>query len=337
MNIWVDISNAPHVVFFKDFISEWKKLGHNVVVTARDLSGSLDLLNANGIEYTEIGCHYGASKFQKLKGLIIRCMQLRSFLSDKSIDVAMSQSSFYSPIVAKMLNTRCVYTNDNEFAKGNVIAHLFANQVIYPESMKSVVSSSKFSSKFSYYPGTKEGIYLCHFRLPKKSVEGVPRIGVRPEPWTAQYHKRDDKVLVDLIKKLNELAKVYILPRDKKQSELFSSLNLSNVMVIHKPLSLTAIYNDFDFFLGAGGSMSRELAFLGLPCLSMYQGELLSVDKQLISIGAMVHNRKPSVKLLQDMLHKSNVGENEKKYSILIEQGKQARKIIEKAVLSTAR
>jgi hypothetical protein len=333
MNIWVDITNAPHIIFFKDYITQWKLQGHKVLVTARDLSGSLELLKKNDIEFVEIGQHYGSSKLQKVKGLFVRCLQLRKYLADKSINVAVSQSSFYSPLVARLLGVRSVYTNDNEFAKGNLIANIFADQIVYPESLKPLLADSFFKQKFSYYPGTKEGIYLNNLKLPAKLENSIKHICIRPEPWTAQYHQRDDKVLVELLKGLAKDSEVTILPRDKNQTAFFESLVLSNVKVLKQPLSLGEIYQQFDFFIGAGGSMSRELAFVGLPCLSMYQGELLSVDKSLISAGIMNHHKLPTAELINEFLAESKQ-DIANVVNELREQGVKARQVIGNAVLN---
>ncbi len=46
MKIWIDISNAPHVNFFKDFIEEWKD-NYEVIVTTSPLSNTIDLLKNN--------------------------------------------------------------------------------------------------------------------------------------------------------------------------------------------------------------------------------------------------------------------------------------------------
>ena len=330
MKIWVDISNAPHVSFFKDFIHEWQAQGHSVIVTARNLSGSLELLKLHNIDYKEIGAHYGASKIQKLKGLLIRCIQLRKYLADKNVDVAVSQSSFYSPIVARLLGIRSVYTNDNEYAKGNLLANIFASKVIYPESMKELSSKSFFSRKFDYYPGTKEGIYLSYLNFARKEKPSeILNVCIRPEPWTAQYHQRDDKSLVSLLNSFDDKINVTILPRDKSQQKFFESLNKQNIHVLSEPLSLEEIYAQFDFFIGAGGSMSRELAYLGLPCLSIYQGDLLSVDRYLIAEGVMHHEKAPTIQTVEEIFSLALTDTTDVKLS---EQGKQARKVIMNAV-----
>jgi predicted glycosyltransferase len=159
MKIWIDISNAPHVNFFKDFIDEWKEK-YEVVVTTRHLSNTIDLLDQHNIEYDIVGSHYGKNKFAKIMGFFKRCNELHNYLKQRNIDIAISQSSFYSPYVANKLKIPSIYTNDNEFAKGNYIGFLLASDVLLPEALKEWAKGRFFENKVSFYPGVKEGIYI---------------------------------------------------------------------------------------------------------------------------------------------------------------------------------
>jgi hypothetical protein len=49
-----------------------------------------------------------------------------------------------------------------------------------------------------------------------------------------------------------------------------------------------------DLFILAGGTMMPEAAVLGIPTLSIYQNELLIVDRYSISIGIITHVAQPS-------------------------------------------
>jgi predicted glycosyltransferase len=49
------------------------------------------------------------------------------------------------------------------------------------------------------------------------------------------------------------------------------------------------IAKECTLFIGAGGSMTRELAILGIPTISVYQDELLEVDKFLLEQNIMMH------------------------------------------------
>ena len=55
--------------------------------------------------------------------------------------------------------------------------------------------------------------------------------------------------------------------------------------------------------------MTRELAFLGIPTFSVYQGDLLEVDKYLIEIGMLKHSYKPNVHMIETFLKEYNKSE----------------------------
>jgi predicted glycosyltransferase len=59
-----------------------------------------------------------------------------------------------------------------------------------------------------------------------------------------------------------------------------------------KPLNFTEIANECSLFIGAGGSMTRVMAILGIPTVCVYQGELLDVDRFLIEKGLMQYDPK---------------------------------------------
>ena len=97
---------------------------------------------------------------------------------------------------------------------------------------------------------------------------------------------------------LTDLAKentIIILPRDVKQIEKFEDLAKNNTNIVVPPHANTVdkIAENCDVFLGAGGSMTREFAMMGIPTVSMYQDDLLEVDKYLIGYGVLVRESDP--------------------------------------------
>ena len=114
MKIWFDISNAPHINLFKDLIKELESEGHEIVVTCRPLSNTVSLLDLHNIKYTIIGKHYGKDFLKKIMGYPIRVWQLQKFIKPLGVDVAISQSSFHSPVAARLLGIPSIYMNDNE-------------------------------------------------------------------------------------------------------------------------------------------------------------------------------------------------------------------------------
>lgn len=312
MKIWIDLTNSPHINFFKPFIRYWEAQGYDIIITARDLANTIALINQNGWKYTEIGGHAGKNKIKKLLNFPKRVLQLRNFLKKHKPDIGISHSSFYSPLVCRMLNIPSIYLNDNEHAKGNYLAFKFSSLIILPEFLKEKAKELKWTSNYpiSFYPGIKEGIYLSQSSYNRKKSNSNT-IFIRLEPWTAQYYSGDSKFLDAIIEKLGDDYKVVILPRSQEQIEHFTQSRFDKINVSKKPIGLEIIYNECLLFLGAGGSMTRELAFLGVPTLSVYQGELLEVDKFLVENKFMAYNPKPDIADIMAILTKPSLTHDE--------------------------
>jgi hypothetical protein len=43
VNVWIDLTNSPHVLVMRPVIEELQRRGHHVEVTARDFAQTLDL------------------------------------------------------------------------------------------------------------------------------------------------------------------------------------------------------------------------------------------------------------------------------------------------------
>ena len=328
MKIWFDLSNSPHINMFHDMIRELESRGHEVIITSRPLANTVELLDQRGLKHTIIGDHYGKNIYKKIFGYPIRVWQLRNFLKDKQIDIAVSQSSFHSPVVAKLLGIPSIYTNDNEHAMGNKPAFIFATTVMIPENLdvEKVVKAGASRKKIISYPGVKEGIYLwsmgetIHKNRSLKEQQEI-RIYVRPEPQTAQYYKGGENFLDETLAEIQHRYKVIVLPRNQDQSNHYKQPKFSGILVPEKPISFSEIAENCTLFIGAGGSMTRELAILGIPTISVYQDELLDVDCYLLKSGLMSHEPKLSAKETDDYISKIKTG---KPATELMDKGRQA-------------
>lgn len=290
MKIWIDFINTPQVSFWVPFIKEFKNENHEFILTCRDSGNTIVLLKQQGLDYQVIGERVGKGIIQKLLFFSKRLFKLYSFIRKNKPDIAASQSSFYQPIVSRMLGIPCLYTNDNEHAKGNLFGFHCATKVILPIALSNEGFTIRWPlrSKISFYPSVKEAIYLS------QQPELLPLISrnksviyFRPEPWSAQYYDGplnffDEKLLL-----LASEYKIIILPRDKNQTDHYRQAKFTNIAVTDKPLNLLDIVSDCLLFIGAGGSMTREFAVLGIPVVSIYQAKMLCVDKYLVDKGQL--------------------------------------------------
>ena len=226
MKIWIDLTNSPHVNFFADMIRELQK-DHEVLLTCRSLSNTIELLDLNGFTYHVVGKHYGQNKSNKVLGFVIRIAQLYRFLKNRIPDVAISHSSFYSPVVARMLGVRSIYLNDNEHADGNRISFRFADCIMIPEFLdaEKVQRQGAHPEKIIKYPGVKEGVYLWNYKPASRGsflpdMDGKQVIFIRPEPWAAQYYSGKRNFIDDLLVDIKDRYSVVLLPSFCPTSQL---------------------------------------------------------------------------------------------------------------------
>ncbi len=337
MKIWIDMGNSPHVNFFCGVIRELNQ-DHDVLLTSRSLANTIELLDLFGLSHHVVGKHYGKNIIKKIFGFIIRIIQLYNFLKNRGIDVAISHSSFYSPLVSKLLGINCIYLNDNEHAAGNRISFIFADKIMIPEYLEEEKVYRQWAKpdKVIKYPGVKEGIYLWNYQ-PKTSgkfqidnPEKKTVIFIRPEPWNAQYYKGKRNFLDDLLINIKENCKIILLPRGEIQKAYYQQEKFNGVFVPETSISLNDIMVICDLFIGAGGTMTREAAVLGIPTISIYQDELLDVDNYLIQKGSMTHKKELDSIFVIDFLEKNDKKPPDKE---LLQKGKAAYDLIKNTIL----
>src|ERR1700677_1068378 len=74
--IWIDLDNSPHVPFFLPIIEELQKLGHEVLLTARNSYQVCELLELNHLSCEVVGTHWGKNRLLKVAGTCVRAGQL---------------------------------------------------------------------------------------------------------------------------------------------------------------------------------------------------------------------------------------------------------------------
>lgn len=78
--------------------------------------------------------------------------------------------------------------------------------------------------------------------------------------------------------------------------------------------------------------MTREMAMMGIPTISVYQGELLEVDKFLIAERLMVYKPDIKIKDVEDMVTCNSEPHINKK---LVEKGKEAYELFKSQIFKS--
>ena len=153
---------------------------------------------------------------------------------------------------------------------------------------------------------------------------------IRPEPWTAQYYKGSRNFLDDLLLGVKAKVDVTVLPRGKEQGLHYRGAQFAGVRVIDTALDIADIAPDCDVFVGAGGTMTREMAVLGIPTVSVYQDELLDVDRYLLDVGAFIHDPALTSATLLALLDSAS---RKPANRLLLDKGRQAYALIKNAIV----
>ena len=297
-NIWIDLDNSPHVVFFRPIIKEFRNRGYQVVVTARDCFQVCSLADRFNIPYKRIGRHYGKNKVLKIAGLLIRSFKLIPFVLKEKPAIALSHGSRSQVLVANILAIPSILITDYEFAKSLKIIH--ATWVIVPELLLKKTNHNKYH--VLTYPGIKEDVYVPDFK-PDPNIRGKLCVSekdllvtIRPPATEAHYHNRKSEELfeaaIDFLGRTPNLRMV-LLPRNEKQEALVRKTwprecNNSKIIIPdHVVDGLNLIWHS-DLVISGGGTMNREAAALGVPVYSIFRGKIGAVDQYLASSGRLV-------------------------------------------------
>ncbi len=286
--IWVDITNLPHVLFFKNFIDK------GMVVTSREFGMLKELLTRHGIDSIEVGRHAGKDTKKKLIESLKRQVELAGIISKMDVNVAVSKQSVEMPRVAFGLKIPSVQMIDNEFAQEqNRLCVPLCSRIVVPEALDKslLIKQGADRGRIKTFDGIFELVNIRGFRPAKEvnvNLPGEPGkpgdyVLVRPEPGFASYFKgsSNTREIIDELKKSHD---VFVIPRGQETYRGAKPLKNED--------SLSLIYHA-RAFVGGGGTMNRESALLGTPTISFYPQDLLGVDRMLIKKGLMHHTTDP--------------------------------------------
>ncbi len=298
MKIWIDISNAPHALFFKEIIKELKKK-HKVLVTARDYGPIFDVLKMNGIKFKPIGTHGGKELEQKLMKSAERMLELTRLISKEKPDVCAYKYSIEAARVSFGLGIPSVAIADNEYGHAqNMLTLPFADSVIVPRAIltSDLQRFGVKDNKVIRFDGVCETANVAGFSPSDRIVKEmdldpeIPIVIVRPEPYYASYYRKGTRFTEKLIRALNknnERIQIVVIPRSEKEKAL--EKKFSNVRTVDSTIDSLNLCYHADLVISAGGTMNREAALLGVPTIACFPESFLAVDRFLVGKGIMEH------------------------------------------------
>jgi predicted glycosyltransferase len=294
--IWIDVTNSPHVLFFRPILRRLDDAGVPWTLTARDFAQTLGLLHRFGIAHTVIGRHGGASLRGKGLGLVRRSGSLVRFGRGRGFTQAVSHGSNDLAIAARLLRIHSTVLHDFEGATGmHKVNFRLADKVMLPEVIpfEALAPLGLDRGRHRPYPGLKEQVALADFEPDPGVLEelGLDReqliVVMRPPATMSLYHRGLHNTVFEavLTRVLDEGAQVVLLPRTPEQAASFAGIG--GLVIPAAPVDGPSLVWSADAVISAGGTMNREAAVLGVPTWTTFAGELGAVDRQLIAEGRM--------------------------------------------------
>jgi predicted glycosyltransferase len=300
MRIWIDLANSPHVPFFQALIPEFTNRGHQIEITARDFSQTLELAIKAGMMPHVIGGHGGGSITGKAGNLVGRAAALRKWARGRGIDLAVSHNSYAQIAAAAALGIKSVTLMDYEHQPANHLAFRLANRVIVPRAFPAAELRKYGASlrKVKRYDGTKEDVYLADFKADPEFEKTLRGLGIspqdilivaRPPAREALYHRFENELFDQLLSRLSSRndAKIVLLPRTDAQRAAYQARHVPNVIMPREALDGANLIASADLVISAGGTMNREAAALGVPAISVYAGKWAAIDEALVREGRL--------------------------------------------------
>jgi predicted glycosyltransferase len=271
--------------------------GHEVLVTARDNAQTAELARAHWPASTVVGRESPANPAAKAATLARRVSALARWARARHPDVAVSHNSYAQIVAARMLGFPVVTASDFEHQPANHLAFRLATRIFMPEALRrtNVSQQGATPGKSVFYPGLKEELYVGDFEpngeiLSKLDIERTDEelvVVTRTPPTRAIYHRFANPLFIETLLALDRKPNVrlVVLPRHAEQREAITALELRHGFVTAAAVDSRSLMYAADLVIGAGGTMTREAALLGVPTLSVFGGSQPAVDRWLEEQG----------------------------------------------------
>ena len=299
MRVWIDLSNSPHPLLFAPIAAELERDGAEVGITYRDHAQTAELTLERWPGADRIGEPSPPGKVAKARAIGGRVAALRRWARGFRPDVALSHNSYAQILAARSLGVATVTAMDYEHQPANHVAFRSAGRILLPEAvpLEAVRRQGASARKVTRYRGLKEEVYLADFepdagilgRLGVERAAGTAIVVVRSAPAGAAYHPDENPILDDCLRALSERGDVVTiaLARHGWQRNALRDLRLDRLVVPEGAVDARSLLYAADAFVGAGGTMSREAALLGLQTWSAFAGRRPAVDEWLEAEGRL--------------------------------------------------
>ena len=299
-DVWIDLSNSPHIPFFVPIVAALRARGVTVTLTARDFAQTRELATQEFGDVTVIG-GWGRGMPAKAGAVAGRALALARHAHGRRFRLAVSHNSYGQILAARLLGVPAITMMDYEHQPANHLAFRLARLVMVPEVFPAEALRRFGARRIRRYPGLKEQVYLDGTAPPEGLREGLGAghkvlAVLRPPPDAATYHRFENPLFDRAVDRVvaDECCVGLLLPRTPAQAAWAGQRWGDRVVTPGTVLPGAALLAAADLVVGGGGTMTREAALLGTPAYSLFAGRPSAVDAYLAGQGLLTFVRTES-------------------------------------------
>lgn len=300
MRIVVDIGHPSQVHFFKNFINEMEKKGHQVLITVSEKDIAIDLLRAYGFEYINMG-NYGESLPKKVLNVPIMDIKMYKTVRAMKPDIFLGFGSVRAAHAAWLLRKPCIIFDGDDFT--------FCYYKWFADTICVFSGFEKEGEKIITIPGYKELAYLHPRRFkPDHTNQAVRPVtilrfvsrafhDVGKEGFDTDFKRR-------LVQELSKYSTVYI------SSEAPLPADLEGYKLNIKPEEMHSFLSEANLLVTDSGSMTTEAAVMGIPvvrCNSFIGQHNLGIFRELENKYGLIFSYRDSDQALEKAIELAQI------------------------------
>ncbi|MCY4492134.1 MAG: DUF354 domain-containing protein [Thaumarchaeota archaeon] len=302
--MWLDILTGKQLLFAEPIIKKLERK-NKVLCTTRDYRELNSLVKIRKISTHIIGMHGGGENISKLLCSAKRIQKLSKVVYEFQPDVAVSFQSPEAARVAFGLGIRHIGFADSSHAQAVMKLTIpYLDKLLIPWIMK--------KDKFSRYGISEKDILkykaidaalISKRKFSKKIMlkKGPKTIILRMAEDQASYNKFANDDIIPIISNIQQHLpefRIIILARYTQQIKFLKKQFDKSIKIFQKTPDGKDILRYADVFIGSGGTMTAEAAFLGIPTISYSRRKDYEVDAFLEKKKIIIREHDP-VKITQ--------------------------------------
>lgn len=296
--IWIDIDNAPQARYLGHLVPVFEAQGAEVILSCRADPMTRGILEQEGLDAEVVDVAAAAGRARRAIAVLRRARRLRRrHARDATLLVCSSRSS---ALAARSRGIAPYVLCDYEHVELRSY-RLCGARLLFPATIgpEPFLARGFRPAALLPFDGLKEDLSLAGRSLaPRTRARDEPaRVLLRPPATSSHYaSSRSEELFRAALHALSASgARLVLVPRDPEHAEAAAGLRWAEPPeILSRPRPLLELLGSIDWVVSGGGTMLREAAYLGLPAVGIFGGDLGRVDARLAEMGSLTLVRDPA-------------------------------------------